>query len=54
LLEANCPLDESIDSSTMESIMFRHSESNRDSEADILRDDRGTISLSEGIHEEAR
>ena len=35
LLEANCPLDESIDSSTMESLRFRHSESTRDTESDI-------------------
>jgi len=54
LLEANCPLDESIDSSTMESLRFCHSESNRDSEADIPQGDRGAISLSEEIHGEAR
>ena len=36
LLEANCPLDESIDSSTVESLRFRHSESTRDTESDIL------------------
>ena len=54
LLEANCPLDESIDSMTIESLMFHHSESNRDTEADISRGDRGTISLGEKIHEEAR
>jgi len=35
LLEANCPLDESIDSSTVESLRFRHSESTRDTEPDI-------------------
>jgi len=35
LLEANCPLDESIDSSTVESLRFRHSESTRDTESDI-------------------
>ena len=51
LLEANCPLDESIDSSTLESLRFCHSESTRDSEGDIWRGDRGTI---EEIHEEAR
>ena len=54
LLEANCPLDESIDSMTIESLMFHHSESNRDTEADISRGDRGFISLDEEIHEEAR
>jgi len=54
LLEANCPLDESIDSMTIESLMFRHSESNRDTAADISRGDRGTVSLGEEIHEEAR
>lgn len=27
LLEANCPLDKSIDSSTMETLRFYHSES---------------------------
>ena len=36
LLETNCPLDESIDSSIVESLRFRHSESTRDTEADIL------------------
>jgi len=35
LLEANCPLDESIDSSTIESLRFRHSESTRDTESNI-------------------
>ena len=54
LLEANCPLDESIDSSTLESLRFRHSESTRDTEADISRDDRGATSICEGINEEAR
>ena len=54
LLEANCPSDESIDSRTMESLRFRHSESNRDTEADIWRDGRGATSLGEGIHEEER
>ena len=51
LLEANCPLDESIDSSIVQSLRFRHSESTRDTEGDIWRGDRGTI---EEIHEEAR
>ena len=54
LLEANCPLDESIDSGTMESLRFRHTESNRDSETDILWGDRITTFVGEGIHEEAR
>ena len=54
LLEANCPLDESVDSMTMESLVFCHSESNRDTVADISRGDRGFISLGEEIHEEAR
>jgi len=53
LLEANCPLNESIDSRTMESLRFCHSESDRDTEADVLRDDRA-ISLGEEIYEEAR
>ena len=35
LLEANCPLDESIDSSIVESLRFRHSESTRNTESDI-------------------
>jgi len=51
LLEANCPLDEIIDSSTVESLRFRRSDSTRDTESDILWGDRRTI---EGIHEEAR
>jgi len=54
LLEANCPLDESIDSRTMETLIFCYPESNRDSEADISRSDRGATSLDEEIHEEAR
>ena len=54
LLEANCPFDESIDSSTMESLKFHHSESTGESETDILRGDRGAITLGEEIHEEAR
>ena len=48
-LEANCPLDESINSMTVESLMFRHSESNRDTEGDILLGDRGATSLGEEI-----
>ena len=54
LLEANCPLDESIDSMTIESLMFHHSQSNRDTAAGISQGDRGAISLGEEIHEEAR
>ena len=54
LLEANCPSDESIDSKTMESLRFCHTESDRDTEVDISRDDRGVTSLDEGIHEEER
>jgi len=54
LLEANCPLDESIDSMEIESLRFCHSESNRDTVADISRGDKGIISLGEEIHEEAR
>ena len=54
LLEANCPLDESIDPGTMESLRFRHSKSNSDTEADIPRGDTGAISLGDEIHEEAR
>jgi len=53
LLKANCPSDESIDSSTVESLMFHHSESDMGTEAEISRDDRRAtfLSLSEGIHE---
>ena len=47
-------LDENIDSSTLESLKFCHSESNRDTEADISWDDRGAISVDEETHEEAR
>ena len=47
LLEASCPLDESIDHKTMETLRFRHSESNRDTEADILQSDRGTTIMGE-------
>jgi len=54
LLEANCPLDESICSDTVESIRFHHTESSRDTEADISRGDGGAISLGEEIHEEGR
>ena len=54
LLEANCFLEQSINSMTMESIIFRQSESNRDTEADISRDDRGVTSLSTEIYEGER
>jgi len=54
LLEASCPLDESIDYSTMETLRFYHSESNMDTEADIFRSDRGTTFMGEEIHEEER
>jgi len=47
-------LDESIDSMTIESLMFHHSQSNRDTAAGISQGDRGAISLGEEIHEEAR
>jgi len=53
-LEENCPSDESIDSMTMESIRFCHSESNRDTETDILLGDRGATSMGEELHEAAR
>ena len=54
LLEANCPLDESIESRTMETLMFCHPDSNRDSEVGILRGDTRATSLGDEIHEEAR
>jgi len=54
LLEANCVLDENIDSSTMESLRFRHTESTRDTETGISRGNRRATSLDEEIHEEAR
>jgi len=54
LLEANCPSDESIDSRTMESLRFCHTESSRDTETNISQGDRGVTSLSKEIHEEAR
>jgi len=45
-MEANCPLDESIDS--LETLEFGHPQSNGDSEANISRGDRGTTYLGEG------
>jgi len=44
-MEANCPLDESIDSIKIP--RFCHPESNGDSEANVLRGDRGATSLGE-------
>jgi len=52
LLEANCPLDETIDSRTMETLMFCPIESNRDTEADILQGDGGATSMSEETHDD--
>ena len=43
LLEANCPLDESIDSGTMGTLRFCNTESNRDTEAGILQVDKYNI-----------
>jgi len=43
LLEANCPLDESIDSGTMETLRFCNTESSRDTEAGILQVDEYDI-----------
>jgi len=43
LLEVNCPLDEVIDSRTMETLRFYHSESNRDTEASISQVDEYNI-----------
>jgi len=54
LLEANCPLDESIDSRTLETLRFCHTGSTVDTEADISRGGRGATSFGEEIHEEAR
>jgi len=44
-MEANCPLDESIDS--LETLRFGHSESNTDTEANISQGDREATSLGE-------
>ena len=52
LLEANCPLDESIDSRTMETLRFCHLESNRDTEADISQGEGGGC-FGEEMHEGA-
>ena len=54
LLKANCPLDKSMNSIIVESLMFCHLESNRDTEGDILLGDRGATSLGEEILQEAR
>jgi len=53
LLEANCPLDESIDSRTMETLRFCHLESNRDTEADISQSEGGGCFVEE-MHEGTR
>jgi len=52
LIEANCPLDESLDSRTMETLRFYHPESNSDTEGDMSHD-RVATSLDEEIYEEA-
>ena len=49
LLPANCPFDESMDSKTMESLRFRHTEPDSDTEVGISRGDRGTTSIGEEI-----
>ena len=49
LLEANCPLDESIYSKPMESSRFNDPESNRETESDIMQDGGGGTSLGEGM-----
>jgi len=54
LLEANCPLDESMDSKTMESLRFRHTEPDSDTEVGISRGNRRTTSIGEEIYEEER
>ena len=47
LLEANCPLDESIYSNTSENFSFNHPESNGDDEANTSRSFEREISLDE-------
>ena len=54
LLEANCLLDESVYSKSMESLRFYHPQSNRDTEADTSRGDREDAFMGEGIYEEER
>ena len=54
LLEANCPLDESVHAREMESLRFCHSESDRDTEAVTSRDIGGGTFLGEEIYEEER
>jgi len=54
LLEANCPLDESIYSGTTESFTGHRTESNRDTEADISLETGRATSLGEEIYEEQR
>ena len=46
-MEANCPLDESIDS--LETLRLGHPQSNGDSEANISRGDREATSLGEEV-----
>jgi len=52
LLEANCPVDESISSRTMETLRFCDQASNVDTEAETSWSDRGVISQGEEIYEE--
>ena len=54
LLEEHCDCDDIDKSIAMESLRFCNTESNRDTEADILRGNREAISMGEEIHEEAR
>jgi len=49
LLEANCPLDESIYSNTLENFSFHHTESDRDTEANTSRGAERETSLGEEI-----
>ena len=54
LLEANCPLDTSTSSKTIETLKFFHSESKSDTEANISQDNQGGTSIGEEIYEEER
>ena len=54
LLEANCPLDESIYSNTSENFSFQHPESNRDTESNTSRGAERETSLGDEIWEEER
>jgi len=49
LLEANCPLDESIYSNTSENFSFQHPESNRDTESNTSRGAERETSLGDEI-----